>query len=230
MPLRSGQSWSQKPGLSNSYATSAEPKACSAHSPHPKGPGHCSRATAVTRGGQGQENHCYPRRLVICEYTPERLLIWLEKRSRITLMMVRWKYEPYVWSSKTIRRRRQRDETAQSGLCDLNQRWRPWVSRALSFVEDHFYQYVSRRLKLCLLSTAPLCCWVCIAGIYRCNSCVHTIRVLVLRSQRSRDCQMQICSWWCCAAVGAAADAAVGAAASSTPAAAAAAISRSSCQ
>ena len=197
MPLRNRHSWSQKPGLPNSRAILAEQKACSPHSPHPKGPGHCSRATAVTRGGQGQENRC--DRLVICEYMPKRLLIWLEKRSRIELMMARWKYEPYAWSSKTTSRRRQRDETAPSGPCALTQRWRPRVSRVLSFMKDHFYQYVSRRPKLCLLSTAALCCWVYIAGIYRCNSCVHTsIRIAIPAKQRLLN--TNFLQGWCCAA------------------------------
>ena len=38
-------------------------EACSPHSPHPKGPEHCSRATIATRGGQGQENRVWSQAL-----------------------------------------------------------------------------------------------------------------------------------------------------------------------
>ena len=88
--------------MPNSYPTSADQKACSPHSPHPNGP-----ALAIDREQQqsreaarGKKTACDPRRYVI--YTPERLLIWREKRSQIKLMG-RWKYEPYTWSSKTSR-------------------------------------------------------------------------------------------------------------------------------
>ena len=40
---------------------------------------------------------------LFCEYTPERLLIWLKKRSGIKLMIAKWMYEPYAWSSKTAK-------------------------------------------------------------------------------------------------------------------------------
>ena len=59
------------------------------------------KALAIAREQQqsreaarGKKTACDPRCLVVYEYTPERLLIWLEKRSRIKLMMARWKYEP----------------------------------------------------------------------------------------------------------------------------------------
>ena len=45
-------------------------------------------------------DRCDPTRLVICAYTLERLLIWLEKMSRIKLIMARWKYEPYAWTAR----------------------------------------------------------------------------------------------------------------------------------
>ena len=45
--------------------------------------------------------------------------------------MARWKYDPCACNSKTSRRRRQRIETAPSGLCALTQRWRRRRSRVI---------------------------------------------------------------------------------------------------
>ena len=165
-----------------------------------------------------------PRRLVVYEYTPERLLTGLEKRSWIKLMIARWKCEPYACSNKTTRRRRQRDETAPSGLRALTQSWQPWMSRVFSLVEDHFYQYVSCRLNKALL---VLRCSV-LLGIYQWYISLQLLCIAIPAKQRLSN-TVPICSWRCCAAI-AAADAAVGAAAASTAAAAAAAILRSSCQ
>ena len=146
MPLRNGRVDLGRGHQSLSCQTATPPRP-SKRPAAPTTP--TQQALAIAReqqqsGGatRGEKTACDPRRLVIYEYTTDRLSIGLEKRSRIKLVMARWKYEPNTWSNKKIRRRRQRDETAPRGLCALTQRCRPWVRRVLSFVEDHFYQYI----------------------------------------------------------------------------------------
>ena len=118
-----------------------------------------SRETA-----RGKKSACDPRRLVIYEYTPKRLSIGLEKRSRIMLMMARWKYEPYAWSRKTNQAKETTRRNRSNCLGALTQ--------LATMGEPSFIFRERSLLPVCLLPTKALClssaalrCSVYIAGI-----------------------------------------------------------------